>query len=128
MNGDKEFKFVTEDPIGKPLEGGIVISKENSWYVVISPEKSEMLLTCYEFYKAIQKTEEDTGTSGWYIPDYYEMQFYKKYLKNDELYWTNTEVDINNSYVLNNNINFPVVLSKKYSHLVRAFKKVNINF
>ena len=128
VNGNEEFKFVTENPIGKSLEGGIVISKENSWYVVISPEKSEMLLTWYEFDKAIQKTEEDTGTSGWYIPDYYEMQFYKKYLNNDELYWTNTEVDINNSYVLNNNANFPVVLSKKYSHLVRTFKKVNINF
>lgn len=125
VNGDKEFKFVTEDSIGKPLEGGIVISKENSWYVVMSPEKSEMFLTWLEFDKAIQKTEEDTGTTGWYVPGHYEMQFYEKYLKSEEYYWTNTEIDTNNSYTLNTNSNTPVVSDKNHSYLVRTFKKVN---
>jgi len=125
VHGDKEFKFVTEDPIGKPLEGGIVISKKNSWYVVMSPEKSEMSLTWTEFSRAIQKVEEDTGTTGWYVPGYYEMQFYKDYLKDEESYWTNTEIDVNTSYSLNTISNAPVISRKNRFYLVRTFKKIN---
>jgi len=125
VHGDKEFKFVTEHPIGKPLEGGIVILKENSWYVVMSPEKSEMSLTWTEFDKAIQNAEEVTGTTGWYVPGYYEMQFYQKHLKTEESYWTNTELDDNTSYSLNTNSNASVISNKSYSYLVRTFKKVN---
>ena len=36
-----------------------------------------------EFSKAIQNTQKITGTTGWYVPGYYEMQFYKKYLKEE---------------------------------------------
>lgn len=126
VNGDNEFKFVTEDPIGKPLEGGIVISKENSWYIVMSPEISEMLLTWNELNKAVQKTEEVTGTTGWYIPGYYEMQFYKKYFKNEKSYWTNTKLDDNTAYALNITSDAPVISNKSDSYLVRTFKKVNL--
>lgn len=125
VHGDKEFKFVTEDAMGKPLEGGTVIAKENSWYVVISPEKSKICLTWNELNKAIQKTEEVTGTTGWYVPGYYEMQLYQKYLKTEESYWTNTELDTNTSYSLNTNTNAPVISNKSDSYLVRTFKKVN---
>ena len=125
FHGDKEFKFLTEDPIGKPLEGGTVIAKENSSYVVISPEKSETLLTWTEFSKAIKKAEEVTGTTGWYVPGYYEMQFYQNHLNSEDSYWTNTELDINTSYSLNIISNAPVISDKSDSYLVRTFKKVN---
>ena len=124
-NGNKEFKFKTEDPIGKSLDGGVIISKENCWYVVISPEESEMSTTWTEFNKVIQNTQDITKTTGWYIPGYYEMQFYKNYLKKEESYWTNTEVNTNNSYTLNTSKDAPVTSNKSNHHLVRTFKKVN---
>jgi len=124
-NGNKQFKFKTEDPIGKSLDGGVIISKENSWYVVISPEESETLTTWTEFSKAIQNTQNITGTTGWYVPGYYEMQFYKKYLKEEESYWTNTEVNSSSSYTLNTSKDTPVTSNKSNPYLVRTFKKVN---
>ena len=125
VHGDKELKIVTEDPIGKPLEGGIVIAKENSWYVVMSPEKSEIPLLWTELNRAIQKAEEVTETTGWYVPGYYEMQFYQKHLNSEESYWTNTELDINTSYSLNTSSSAPTISNKSDSYLVRTFKKVN---
>ena len=124
-NGDKQFKFATEDPIGKSLGGGIIVSKENCWYVVISPEKSEMLCTWAEFSKVIQNTQDKTGTTGWYVPEFYEMQFYKKFLEEKKFYWTNSEVNANNSLILNTSTDTPLTSNKNYSFLVRTFKKVN---
>jgi len=126
VHGDEEFKFVTEDPIGKPLEGGIVISKEGSWYIVVSPEMSEMILTWTELNKAVQKAEEVTGTTGWYIPGYHEMQFYQKHLKNEKSYWTNTELNANTAYGLNTTSNAPMIFNKSDSYLIRTFKKVKL--
>ena len=125
VNGDKQFKFVTEDPIGKPLEGGTVILKEESWYVVLSPENSELSLSWNQLSTAIQKTEEVTGTTGWYVPDYYEMQNYKNYLKTKKSYWTSMELNADSSYSLYTNSNAPMFSNKSDSFLVRTFKKVN---
>lgn len=125
MDGNKNFKFTTEDAIGNPLEGGTVISKENGFYIVISPEKSEMRLSWYEFDKAIKKVKKFTETDGWYIPGYYEMQFYKKHLKDKKNYWTNTEIDSKNSYTINKEKNTPFVADKNKFYLVRTFKKIN---
>jgi len=124
VNGDKEFKFTTEDLLGNSLEGGIVILKENSWYVVISPEESELFLSWNDRNYAIQKTEKITGASGWYIPDWYEMQFYREYLKNKKSYWSNTEIDTNCAYSINTISETPFVLNKNTRLLVRTFKKV----
>jgi hypothetical protein len=125
LNGNKEFKFITEDPIGKSLDGGVIISKNNGTYTIVSPKKSEMNLTWYEFSKAIQKAEEETGTTGWYVPSLYELQNHKEVLKLQDFYWTSTENDLGTAYKLNMNSNVPYVASKIESYLVRTFKKVN---
>jgi hypothetical protein len=140
VNGDKTFKFNTakevilppepqpELKIGDSLEGGIIIDKVNDIFTLISPKKSEMNLTMYEIDKAIQKTEEDTGTTGWYLPSSYELQNYTNHLESDKYYWTSTEVDLEHSYALNTNNRVPYSTNKKESHLIRLFKKTTSNF
>lgn len=120
VNGDKTFKFNTES-FTQLLK---VESPNNEVEIFISPEKSEMNLTWYEIYKAIQKTEEDTGTTGWYLPSIYELQNYKNKLKSDAYYWSSTEIDLEYSYALNTNNQVPHSTNKKESHLIRLFKKV----
>ena len=124
VNGNHEFKFNTENSIGKPLDGGIVISKTNEVFTIISPKKSEMNLTWYEIDKAIQKTEADTGTTGWYLPSFYEIQQYRNKLTVDEYYWTSTEIDSEHSYTLNTNSQVPYKTNKKESHPIRLLKKI----
>lgn len=137
VNGDKEFKFTTEDVviveeeiqiIEEPtsLEGGLVIAKDGGVYTVVAPPQSEMNLTWYELDKAIQKTEQDTKSIGWYLPSFYEMQKYKNNWKSsEELYWTSTEKDSDIAYALNMNNSVPYIADKSKSHLIRLFKKVN---
>jgi len=136
VNGDKIFKFNTakevilppepqpELKIGDSLEGGIIIDKVNDIFTLISSKKSEMNLTMYEIDKAIQKTEEDTETSGWYLPSLYELQNYTNHLESDKYYWTSTEIDLEHSYALNTNNQVPYSTNKRESHLIRLFKKV----
>lgn len=136
INGDKTFKFTTEKEIilppepkpelkiGDLLDGNIIVSEVNGNFIVIAPKKSEMNLTWYEIDKAIQKTEEDTGTTGWYLPSIYELQNYKNELKSDAYYWSSTEIDLEYSYALNTNNQVPHSTNKKESHLIRLFKKV----
>jgi hypothetical protein len=140
VNGDKTFKFNTakevilppepqpELKIGDSLEGGIIIDKVDDIFTVISPKKSEMNLTMYEINKAIQKTEEDTGTTGWYLSSLYEFQNYTNHLESDKYYWTSTEVDLEHSYALNTNNRVPYSTKKRESHLIRLFKKTTSNF
>jgi hypothetical protein len=125
INGNKEFKFTTEDPIGKPLDGGTIISKNNETYTIVSPKKSEINLTWYEFSKAVQKTDEETGTKGWYVPSLYELQNHKEILKLEDFYWTSTENDLGTAYKLNMSSNISFVANKSESYLIRTFKKVN---
>jgi hypothetical protein len=125
LDGNKEFKFQTEDSLGNFLEGGTVISKEGGRYTIISDEKYEMNLTWYEIYKAIEKTQNDTGKNGWYVPSLYELINYKDHLKSEESYWTNTEDTSEKAYLLNINTNTPYITNKIESHLIRLFKKVN---
>lgn len=125
VNGDKEFKFTTENCLGKPLDGGIIISKEGGQYTIVSSKKHEMDLTWYELNKVIQKTTEDTGTTGWYVPSLYELQKYKEILNLKKSYWTSTENDNISSYLLNMNSNVPYIANKNESHLIILFKKVN---
>ena len=125
LDGNKEFKFQTEDSLGNFLEGGTVISKGGGRYTIISDKKYEMNLTWYEIYKAIEKTQNDTGKDGWYVPSLYELINYKDHLKSEESYWTNTEDTLEQAYLLNINTNTPYITNKIESHLIRLFKKVN---
>jgi len=120
VNGDKTFKFSTESFIDL-LE---VESPDEEIKILIAPEKSEMNLTWYEIHKAIQKTEEDTRTTGWYLPSIYELQNYMSQLKNDSYYWSSTEIDLEHSYALNTDNQIPYSTNKRESHLIRLFKKV----
>lgn len=125
VNGDKEFKFQTEDQVGNPLEGGIAILKENNWYVVMAPKNSELLIDWNNRNQAIQRAERITGTSNWQIPTYWEMQLYMEHLEDKKIYWTSTEVDDNNAYCINRSTKIPKVSNKNFTHLIRTFKKVN---
>lgn len=125
VNGDKEFKFTTENALGKYLNGGVVISKNNSQYTIVSSQKSEMKLTWHEFDKVIQKITQDTGTTGWYVPTLQELQNHKEVLKLNDFYWTSSENDTLTSYKINMNSNIPYVANKSESYLIRLFKKVN---
>lgn len=62
------FSFITEDPIGKPLEGGTILARNGGRYLIVSPKKAQIELFWGEKVKAISHTEEVTGTSGWFIP------------------------------------------------------------
>jgi len=137
VNGDHEFKFTTEkvviidketQPVEEPtsLEGGDIISKDGGIYTIISPKRTEMNLTLYELDKAVQRVEEDTKSTGWYLPSLYEMQKYVNNWKPSEgYYWTSTENDFESSYALNTDINTPYIVNKSESHMIRLFKKVN---
>ena len=125
VDGDKEFKFTTEDPIGKFLEGGTIISKNNGTYTIVSSKKLQIPLTWYELHKAIQKVEEHTKTSEWYVPSFNELQNYKHALRPKEFYWSSAEEDSKTAYKLNINSDFPLVANKNDSYLVCLFKKVN---
>ena len=50
---------------------------------------------------------------------------FTKYLKEEESYWTNTEVNSSSSYTLNTSKDTPVTSNKSNPYLVRTFKKVN---
>lgn len=140
VNGNDEFKFNTEKEVilppepqpelkvGDSLEGGIIIDKVNEIFTIISPKKSEMNLTMYEIDKVIKKTEEDTETFGWYLPNLYEFQNYTNHLESDKYYWTSTEVDLEHFYALNTNNRISYSTNKGKSNLIRLFKKIKATF
>jgi hypothetical protein len=135
VDGNLTYKFTTEKPyapitiefeIGDSLGGGTIISKENGIYTIISPKSAEMNLTWYEINRAIGEVQEKTKNDGWYLPSLHEMQKHvNDWKSSEELYWTGTEVDSNEAYALNMNINVPYATDKSESHLIRLFKKVN---
>jgi hypothetical protein len=47
------FSFTTEDPIGKPLEGGTILAKNGGRYLIVSPKKAEISLFWEEKEKAM---------------------------------------------------------------------------
>jgi hypothetical protein len=122
--GSKEFKITTEDAIGKELSGGKVISKENSWYVVISSHFNEKTLTWHERGNVLTEMENLTGESGWYIPDYYELLNYTNHLDREKIYWTNSESSSGEALILNIDKGIPYSVPMTQNHVVRAFKKV----
>lgn len=121
------FSFTTEDPIGKPLDGGTIISKNGGRYLIVSPKKAEINLPWQEREKAIAHTEGVTETTGWFIPS-------SSLLINEELnvrilwfegddnnyYWTD------NGYVVDMDNLIIKGINKNTSNKIRTFKFSNI--
>jgi len=125
---DVTFSFTTEDPIGKPLDGGIILSKSGGRYLIVSPKKAELNLFWEEREKAIAHTEEVTGTSGWFIPPASLLMNKHINIKNlwfksgdNNIFWSNDDgigIDMNNLT--------PLSMSKITLNKVRTFKFVGV--
>jgi hypothetical protein len=121
------FSFTTEDPIGKSLEGGIIISKSGGRYLIVSPKKAEISLFWEEKEKAIAHTEEVTGTSGWFIPSSgllinEEWNVRNLWFRSEDNnnFWTNDGYEIDMSDLILRTIN------KNTINKIRTFKFVGV--
>jgi hypothetical protein len=130
-DGNEEFYFVTEEALGKSLEGGTVIHKdEGGYYLIAAPQNTEINGSWNEIDNIITRVSENTNTNGWYLPSIYEMQnlIYanKNYWMNNEnsLYWARTEIDSSNAYIFNMNTAIAQSTNKKDFRKIRLFKKV----
>ena len=110
---EKTFCFTTEDPIGKSLDGGTIVSKEGGRYLIASPIESEISLKWDNRAQAISHTESITGTTGWFIPS-------ASLLLNDSLNWYGFH-DEDSCYMTEDK--FVIDMSKSFSHI----KKINTN-
>ena len=120
--------FTTEDPIGKSLDGGIIISKSGGRYLIVSPKKAELDLFWEEREKAITHTEEVTGTSGWFVPSLNLLMnedlnvrdvWFKS--EDDNIFWTNDDgrgIDMSDL--------IPLSINKNTSNKVRTFKFIGV--
>jgi hypothetical protein len=124
---DVTFSFTTEDPIGKPLEGGIILAKSGGRYLVVSPKKAEISLFWEEKEKAIAYTEEVTGTTGWFIPSSgllinEELNVRNLWFKSEDNnnFWTSDGYEIDMSDLILRTINNNTI------NKVRTFKFVGI--
>jgi hypothetical protein len=125
---DVTFSFTTEDPIGKTLDGGIIISKSDGRYLIVSPKKAELNLFWGEREKAVAHTEEVTGTSGWFIPSVSllineTLNVRNLWIKSEDsnIFWTNDDglgIDMNDL--------IPIVINKNTLNRVRTFKFVGV--
>jgi len=129
-DGNIEFYFDTERALGKKLEGGNVIHKhEGGYYLVESPQNTQINGSWNEISNIITQVSDDTGTTGWYLPSLHEMNAYindNNIHQNDDkqiFYWTSTEVDLNSAYAINMNSTRESV-NKKHFRKIRLFKKV----
>ena len=121
------FSFTTEDPIGKSLDGGTIISKSGGRYLIVSPKESELNLFWEEKEKAIAYTEEVTGTSGWFIPSSgllinEELNVRNLWFESEDNnnFWTNDDYEIDMSDLILRTIN------KNTINKVRTFKFVGV--
>jgi hypothetical protein len=121
------FSFTTEDPIGKSLEGGIIVAKNGGRYLIVSPKKAEMSLFWEEKEKAIAHTEEVTGTSGWFIPSSSllineQLNVRNLWFKSEDNnnFWTSDDYEIDMSDLILKSIN------KNTINKVRTFKFVGV--
>jgi hypothetical protein len=132
-DGTEEFYFNTESPYGKPLEGGIVVAKdEGGYYWVVSLQSTEINGSWNEISNIIAKVSNETGTTGWILPTKNIIQNQLSTNKNywidqnsqDNLYWVNDEIDFNHAYYINVNQGISYFDNKKSFHKIRLFKKV----
>jgi hypothetical protein len=126
----KELKIIVieENPIGKSLDGGIIISKSGGRYLIVSPKKAELNLFWEEREKAITHTEEVTGTSGWFVPSLNllineDLNVRDVWFKSgdDNIFWTNDDgrgIDMSDL--------IPLSINKNTLNRVRTFKFVGV--
>ena len=121
------FSFTTEDPIGKPLEGGTILAKNDGRYLIVSPKKAELNLFWEEREKAIAHTEKVTGTSGWFIPSSgllinEELNVKNLWFRSEDNnnFWTNDDYEIDMSDFILKTINNNTI------NKVRTFKFVGV--
>jgi hypothetical protein len=124
---DVTFSFTTEDPIGKSLDGGIIISKSDGRYLIAAPKKAELDLFWEEREKAITQTEEVAGTSGWFIPSLSllineNLNVRNLWFKSEDnnIFWTNDGYGIDMSDLI------PLSINKNTLNRVRTFKFVGV--
>ena len=125
---DVTFSFTTEDPIGKPLDGGTIISKSEGRYLIISPQKAELNLFWEEREKSISHAEEVTGTSGWFIPSVsllinQNLNVRNLWFKSEDnnIFWTNDD-----GYGIDMSDLIPLLINKNTSNKIRTFKFVGV--
>lgn len=132
-DGNEEFYFGTEYAYGKPLEGGIVVSKdEGGYYWVAAPQKTEINGSWNEISDIIARVSNETGTTGWILPTKSIIQSQLSTNKNywidqnsqNNLYWANDEIDSNNAYYVNVDDGVPYSGNKEIFYKIRLFKKV----
>lgn len=132
-DGTEEFYFGTEYPYGKPLEGGIVVSKdEGGYYWVAAPQTTEINGSWNEISNIITRVSNETGTTGWILPTKSIIQsqlipnknYWIEQNSQGNLYWTNDEIDLNNAYYVNVDDGIPYSDNKEVFHKIRLFKKV----
>jgi hypothetical protein len=119
---------IEENPIGKSLDGGIIISKSGGRYLIVSPKKAELELFWEEREKAIAHTEEVTGTSGWFVPSLNllineDLNVRDVWFKSedDNIFWTNDDgrgIDMSDL--------IPLSINKNTSNKVRTFKFIGV--
>lgn len=121
------FSFTTEDPIGKSLEGGIIVAESGGRYLIVSPKKAEMSLFWEEKEKAIAHTEEVTGTTGWFIPSFgllinEELNVRNLWFRGEDNnnFWTSDDYEIDMSDLILKSINNNTI------NKVRTFKFVGV--
>ena len=124
---DVTFSFTTEDPIGKSLEGGTIVAKNDGRYLIVSPKQAELNLFWEEKEKAIAYTEEVTGTSGWFIPSSgllinEELNVRNLWFESEDNnnFWTSDDYEIDMSDLILRTIN------KNTINKVRTFKFVGV--
>lgn len=133
-NSETTFSFTTEDPIGKELDGGIILSKNGGRYLIVSPKECEINVPWDQRDKAIEKTQEITGTSGWFIPSWSllsnpelnNINLWVDYISCNFLYWTNDEQSLDKSYCINITNGFVFEQYKTNFYNIRTFKFANI--
>lgn len=131
-DGAEEFCFGTEYPYGKPLEGGIVVAKDDNggYYWVAAPQNTEINGSWNEISNIITRVSNETGTSDWILPTksiiqnqlFTNKQYWIDPNQVNDTYWTNNEIDLNHAYYINNSI--PYSDNKNNFHKIRLFKKV----
>ena len=132
-DGTEEFYFGTESPYGKPLDGGIVVAKdEGGYYWVAAPKNTEINGSWNEISNIITRVSNETDTIGWILPTKSIIQSQLIPNKNywidqnsqNNLYWANDEIDLNHAYYVNVNDGIPYSDTKEVFHKIRLFKKV----
>jgi len=120
--------FTTEDPIGKSLDGGIILSKNGGRYLVVSPKEAELKLFWQEKEKAIAHTEKVTGTSGWFVPSLSFLTNENLNVRNiwfesedNNIFWTNDD-----GYGIDMGSLIPIKMNKGILNKVRTFKFLEV--